>query len=110
MHEFSDLSRSLQGIRDAAIFVGVIGDNVRNVNAVFAVFGNGASVEGPPEFRIVVVLVVDNYIQRGWAEKFSFVVIFLHILNATRFYRVTCNDCVTKRESFFSKRNSPGSP
>jgi hypothetical protein len=106
MHELGDLPRSLQGIRDAAIFVGVVGDNVRNVNAMFAVFGNGASVEGSPEFWIVIVLIVDNYIQRGWTETFSFAVIFLHILSAARFYRITCNDRVTERECFFEKKLS----
>lgn len=80
MHEFSDLSWSLQGIRDATILVGVIGNDIRDIDAIFTVLGDGTSVKGSPEFRIVVVLVLDNYAQRGCKQ-------FCKIVIATQRYK-----------------------
>lgn len=75
MYEFGDFSGSLQEICNTAIFVGVVGDDIYDVNAVFAVFRNRAPVEGSPEFRIVVVLVFDNYIQCGCKNIFIIITI-----------------------------------
>lgn len=74
MHEINYLFRALQRICDATIFVSVISNDTRDVDSIFTVLGDGASVKGSPKFRIVVVLIFDNYVQRGCKYFYSIII------------------------------------
>lgn len=65
MDQIRELFRAFQGVRNAPIFVSVVSHDVRDVHAVFTVLCHRSSIKWSAESWIVIVLVLDYYVQRG---------------------------------------------